>query len=107
MFGIVYTATSAVWPAFYGEMFPARVRLSGTAIGAQIGFAISGFLPTIAVALTGTGRGAWLGVAVFTAALCLVNVVAVATGRETYRGPTEELGRREPVPDRSGAGLPR
>ena len=26
MFGIVYTATSAVWPSFYGEMFPARVR---------------------------------------------------------------------------------
>jgi hypothetical protein len=90
-----------VWPAFYGEMFPARVRLSGTAIGTQIGFAISGFLPTIAVAVTGTGRGAWLGVAVFTAALCLVNVLAVATGRETYRTPTEELGVKDPAPARS------
>ncbi|WP_410631287.1 MFS transporter [Amycolatopsis sp. cmx-4-83] len=107
MFGIVYTATSAVWPSFYGEMFPARVRLSGTAIGTQIGFAISGFLPTIAVGVTGTGHGAWVGVAVFTAALCLVNVIAVATGKETFRVPTARLGLKDPAPERSGAGVPR
>ena len=96
MFGIVYTATSAVWPSFYGEMFPAQVRLSGTAIGTQIGFAISGFVPSVAAALAGAGRGAWLGVAVFTAALCLVSAIAVATGRETYRIPTAQLGLNQP-----------
>jgi MFS family permease len=95
MFGVVYTATSAVWPSFYGEMFNARVRLSGMAIGTQIGFAISGFLPTIASAVGGSGRGAWLGVSIFTAGLCLVNVIAVATGRETCHVPTSELGRKE------------
>ncbi|WP_431903680.1 MFS transporter [Amycolatopsis thermoflava] len=95
LFGVVYTATSAVWPAFYGEMFPARVRLSGTAIGTQIGFAISGFLPTVAAAVAGDGAGAWLGVSIFTAALCLVNVIAVATARETYRVPTARLGLKE------------
>ncbi|HKN98698.1 MAG TPA: MFS transporter [Pseudonocardiaceae bacterium] len=104
MFGIVYTATSAVWPAFYGEMFNARVRLSGMAIGTQIGFAISGFLPTIASAVAGSGRGAWLGVSLFTAGLCVVNVIAVATGRETHRVPTSRLGLKgarataDPVP---------
>ncbi|MEV4597022.1 MFS transporter [Amycolatopsis sp. NPDC049253] len=92
MFGIVYTATSAIWPSFYGEMFPARVRLSGTAIGTQIGFAISGFLPSVAAAVAGDGKGAWLGVAIFTAGLCVVNAIAVATGRETYRVPTALLG---------------
>ncbi|HVV07842.1 MFS transporter [Amycolatopsis sp.] len=92
MFGVVYTATSAVWPAFYGEMFPARVRMSGTAIGTQIGFAISGFLPTVAAAVAGDGKGAWLGVSVFTAGLCIVNAIAVATGRETFRVPTARLG---------------
>jgi MFS family permease len=94
MFGVIYTATSAVWPAFYGEMFTTRVRLSGTAIGTQIGFAISGFLPTIAAAVAGTGKGAWLGVSIFTAGLCLVNVIAVASGRETFRVPTAALGRK-------------
>ncbi|QRP43477.1 MFS transporter [Amycolatopsis sp. FDAARGOS 1241] len=95
MFGIVYTATSAIWPSFYGEMFPARVRLSGTAIGTQIGFAISGFLPSVAAAVAGDGKGAWLGVAIFTAGLCVVNAIAVATGRETYRVPTALLGLKQ------------
>ncbi|GAA5154101.1 MULTISPECIES: MFS transporter [Amycolatopsis] len=98
MFGVVYTMTSAVWPSFYGEMFPARVRLSGMAIGTQIGFAISGFLPSIAAAVGGSGKGAWLGVSLFTAGLCLVNVIAVATGRETYRVPTDRLGLKDPAP---------
>lgn len=98
MFGVVYSATNAVWPSFYGEMFNARVRLSGMAIGTQIGFAISGFLPTIAAAVGGSGKGAWLGVALFTAGLCLVNVIAVATGRETYRVPTGQLGVKTTVP---------
>ncbi|HVV13892.1 MFS transporter [Amycolatopsis sp.] len=89
MFGIVYSATNASWPSFYGEMFTAKVRLSGTAVGTQIGFAIAGFTPTIASAI-----GSWTGVAAFTAGLCLLNVIAVATGRETYRTPTAELGLR-------------
>lgn len=99
MFGIVYSAPNGIWPSFYGEMFSTRVRLSGMAVGTQIGFALSGFTPTIAVAVAGTGRGAWLGVAVFTAVLCLVNVAAVATARETFKVPMDELGGKR---DRSG-----
>ncbi|RZT07599.1 MFS transporter [Kribbella sp. VKM Ac-2569] len=92
-FGMVYSATAAVWPSFYGEMFPTRVRLSGMAIGTQIGFAISGFAPAVATAIAGTGQGSWLGVSVITAIFCLMNIVAVATGKETYRVRTENLGR--------------
>ena len=62
------------------------------AIGTQIGFAIAGFSPTIAAALDGEDGTNWVPVAVLTAVLCLVNVVAVASARETYRVPTEELG---------------
>jgi MFS family permease len=92
MFGLVYSATNGVWPSFYGEMFTTRVRLSGMAIGTQIGFAIAGFSPTIAAALDGEDGTNWLPVAIFVAVLCLVNVAAVATGRETFRVPTEQLG---------------
>ncbi|CAM3587998.1 MFS transporter [Kibdelosporangium persicum] len=91
MFGVVYSATNGIWPSFYGEMFTTEVRLSGMAIGTQIGFAIAGFAPAIAAAIDGAG---WVPVAVFTAALCAVNIVAVASGRETYRVPTEQLGLR-------------
>ncbi|SEG88039.1 Na+/melibiose symporter [Nonomuraea solani] len=97
MFGVVHSATSGVWPSFYGEMFTTRVRLSGMAVGTQIGFAIAGFAPTVATAVAGTGQGSWFGVALITALLCLVNVAAVATARETYRVPTEELGLRPMV----------
>ncbi|WP_157358755.1 MFS transporter [Amycolatopsis sp. ATCC 39116] len=109
MFGVVYSATNAVWPAFYGEMFPARVRLSGMAIGTQIGFAIAGFTPTIAAAIAGDKSANWVGVAIFTAGLCLVNVIAVLTGRDNYRVPTADLGRKDagggrvPVPSPGGA----
>ncbi|TDV55013.1 MFS transporter [Actinophytocola oryzae] len=92
MFGLVYSATNGIWPAFYGEMFTARVRLSGMAIGTQIGFAVAGFSPTIAAALDGEDGTRWVPVAVLVAVLCLVNVVAVATAKETYRVPTEQLG---------------
>nr|WP_246331257.1 MFS transporter [Saccharopolyspora hordei] len=99
VFGVVYSATNGIWPAFYGEMFPARVRLSGMAIGTQIGFAIAGFSPSIAEAIGG-GRDGWVNVALFTAGLCVLNALAVATGRETYRVPTAELGlKRRGEPD--------
>jgi len=98
MFGVVYSATNGIWPSFYGEMFSARVRLSGMAIGTQLGFAIAGFSPTIAATLDGEDGTNWVPVAVFTAVLCLINVAAVATGRETHRVPTEQLGTRPEVP---------
>ncbi|GAA1294898.1 MFS transporter [Saccharothrix xinjiangensis] len=94
MFGVVYSAANGIWPAFYGEMFKTGVRLSGMAIGTQIGFAIAGFAPTIGAAIAGTGTTGWIPVAVFTAALCAVNIAAVATARETFRVPTEDLGVR-------------
>ncbi|NJP94583.1 MHS family MFS transporter [Nonomuraea sp. FMUSA5-5] len=97
MFGVVHSATSAVWPSFYGEMFTTRVRLSGMAIGTQIGFAIAGFAPTVATAVAGTGPESWLGVSVITAVVCLVNVAAVATARETYKVPTAQLGLKLPA----------
>ena len=92
MFGIVYTATSAVWPSFYGEMFPASVRLTGMALGTQIGFAISGFVPTIAAGVAGDSSLAWLIVSAIVALVCLINIIAVATGRETFRTRMSELG---------------
>ncbi|WP_092631562.1 MFS transporter [Actinopolyspora mzabensis] len=94
MFGVVYSAANGVWPAFYGEMFTTRVRLSGMAIGTQIGFAIAGFMPSLAVWLAGSGERSWFGVSMFVGALCVVNAIAVASGKETHRVPTAELGRK-------------
>ncbi|MFC5947292.1 MFS transporter [Pseudonocardia lutea] len=102
--GVVYSAANGVWPSFYAEMFPTRVRLSGMAIGTQIGFAIGGFSPTIAAAVAGPGVSGWVPVAVLGGGLCVVSALAAATARETFRVPTRELGRTSRT---TGAGAAR
>ncbi|MFF8943037.1 MFS transporter [Streptomyces sp. NPDC014864] len=93
-FGVVYSAANGVWPSFYGEMFSTRVRLSGMAIGTQIGFAVAGFAVTFAAEIAGPGGTDWSSVALFTAALCVPPVIAALSARETHRVPTELLGER-------------
>jgi MFS family permease len=91
MSGIVYSAQNGVWPALYGEMFPTRVRLSGMAIGTQIGFAIGGFAPTAAAAIAGDGTGGWVPVAAYVLGSSILAAIAIATVRETYDVPLREL----------------
>jgi MFS family permease len=115
MSGVVYSAQNGVWPALYGEMFPTRVRLSGVAIGTQIGFAIGGFAPTAAAAIAGDGAGGWVPVAVYVLGSSILAAVAVATARETYDVPLRVIDgrpRRAPArpavarrPERTGAGV--
>jgi MFS family permease len=94
MSGITYSASNGVWPALYAEMFDTRVRLSGMAVGTQIGFALGGFAPAIAAAVQGPGPNGWWPVAALTFAACVIAAIAAWTARETYRTPMEELGRR-------------
>jgi MFS family permease len=114
MSGVVYSAMNGIQPSLYGEMFPTRVRLSGMAIGTQIGFAIGGFAPTAAAAIEGNGPNGWLPVAIYVLVSSLIAAAAVATTRETFKVPLEELGRRLPQPrpaavapprERTGAGV--
>ncbi|MGR3868534.1 MFS transporter [Streptomyces graminifolii] len=95
-FGVVYSAANGVWPSFYGEMFSTRVRLSGMAIGTQIGFAVAGFAVTFAARIAGPDGTDWSSVALFTAALCVPPVIAAISARETHTVPTELLGTRSP-----------
>ncbi|WP_086661882.1 MFS transporter [Lentzea kentuckyensis] len=92
LFGVAYSATNGVWPSLYGEMFSTEVRLSGMAIGTQFGFLLAGLAPSVVSAI-GSGREDWVGVAIFTAAVCALSATSIATARETFRRPTAELGR--------------
>ena len=83
MSGLVYSAQNGVWPALYGEMFPTRVRLSGMAIGTQIGFALGGLAPTVADWIAGDGTGGWVPVAALTFGASVLAAIAIATARET------------------------
>ena len=88
MSGVAYSAFNGVQPALYGEMFPTKVRLSGMAIGTQIGYAIGGFAPTAAAAIDG---GGWVPVALFVLGFSVIAAIAAATARETYRLPLQRL----------------
>ena len=94
--GVVYSAANGVWPALYGEMFDTRVRLSGMAIGTQIGFALGGFAPAISAAVIGEGPNGWVPVAVFTTATAVVAAISAFTARETYDVPMHALGKKQP-----------
>ncbi len=94
LLGVVYSAANGVWPSLYGEMFDTRVRLSGMAIGTQIGFALGGFAPTIAAAIQGTGPTGWHPVAIFVTITSVIAAISAFTARETYRTPLHLLGPR-------------
>jgi MFS family permease len=93
MSGITYSASNAVWPAFYAEMFDTRVRLSGMAIGTQIGFALGGFAPAVAAGLQGPGPNGWVPVAMLTFCACVIAAIAAWTARETSWTESHALGR--------------
>jgi len=91
MSGIAYSAFNGVQPALYGEMFPTRVRLSGMALGTQIGYAIGGFAPTAAAAIDGAG---WWPVALYVLGSSVIAAIAALTARETYRRRLEDIDGR-------------
>jgi len=91
--GVVYSASNGVWPALYGEMFNTRVRLSGMAIGTQLGFFLGGFAPTISAALLSPGPTGWYAVAAFTSLTSVISALSIFTARETYKTPLEQLGQ--------------
>jgi MFS family permease len=91
-FSFGYAAANATWPSFYGEMFSARVRFSGLAIGTQLGFLMAGFAPTIVTGLGGVREGGWTVTAAFTAVIAVIAAISASTARETRSVPTAELG---------------
>jgi MFS family permease len=97
MSGIFFSAANGIWPAFFGEMFSTRVRLSGMAIGTQVGFALSGFAPIIAAAFMTNSTRPWLPAACLTLLACAIAAYATWTARETYNVEMEDLGRDVPT----------
>jgi hypothetical protein len=67
------------------------VRLSGMAIGTQIGYAIGGFAPTAAAAIDGAG---WWPVALYVLGSSLIAALAALTARETFRRRLDDIDGR-------------
>jgi metabolite-proton symporter len=87
----------AVQGAFNAELFGANVRYTGFAGSRELGAALVGFSPTLAVALLGWGNDKpWL-VAVWMIVACLISLVAFLASVETkdvdMSAPDEDQGR--------------
>lgn len=95
MQGIFYSAVNGVWPSFYGEQFPTKVRMSGTALSTQIGFALTGFAPTIAALLVVSKEPgtSFMPVFLVTAAVMGIVLITAATAKETAFKSLTQLDR--------------
>ncbi|MDO5286528.1 MAG: MFS transporter [Actinomycetia bacterium] len=91
MQGIFYSAVNGVWPSFYGEQFPTKVRLSGTSLSTQVGFAITGFAPAIAAALIAGDPTDFRPVYFATVAVMAAVLVTAALAKETAFTSLDEL----------------
>ncbi|WP_309131415.1 MFS transporter [Brevibacterium sp.] len=92
MSGGFYSMANAIWPSFYAEMFPTSVRVTGLALGTQIGFAVSGGVaPALASAVAGKSGENWVSVAAFTAGVCVFVALAALAAKETKPLDLDEI----------------
>ena len=99
MWGVIYQGYNAVFPSFYAELFPARIRVTAMAVAQNLGTMLTALLPALfaAVAPPGSSRiPAAIGSLTF--AVTVVAAVAAWSARETYRVRLRDLGRRDAVP---------
>jgi MHS family shikimate/dehydroshikimate transporter-like MFS transporter len=89
----------AVQPAFYAELFGARVRYSGFATSREVGAALAGFTPLLAAYLQNRAGGSpWL-IAVYMVVVCAISLVAFLAAAEGKDVDIEDMGP-EPVTPR-------
>jgi len=99
MWGVVYQGYNAVFPSFYPELFPSRVRVTAMAIAQNFGTMLTALLPALfaAVAPPGSSRiPETIGVITF--AVTVVASLAAWSARETYRVRLRDLGDPGAVP---------
>lgn len=95
LIGLAYTATNAIYPAYFPEQFPVKVRYSGMAVSLMLGLLLAGFAPVISELLIGGDKANWVPVAMFAAVACAISAIAALTAPETFRTPTPLLGLKE------------
>jgi MFS family permease len=102
MWGMVYQGYNAVFPSFYPELFPTRMRVSAMAIAQNTGTFITAMLPALFAWVAPPGA-AKIPLVVGSITLAVTGIAALAawTARETYRLPLADLGDTRAVPQES------
>ena len=99
MWGVVYQGYNAVFPSFYPELFPTRMRVSAMAIAQNFGTFITAMLPAMFAWIAAPGaRNIPLLIGSITLAITGIAALAAWSARETYRIPLADLGDRGATP---------
>ena len=98
MWGLVYQGYNAIFPSFYPEMFPAKMRVSAVAISQNIGTMISALMPALFASMAPPGSNVPLIVGSITFGVAVIAAGAAYTARETSRIRLEDLGDPHAVP---------
>ncbi|WP_175982985.1 MFS transporter [Caballeronia zhejiangensis] len=100
MWGVAYQGFNAIFPSFYPELFRTRNRVTGVAIGHNVGITIAALLPALFVAVAPPGGSANvpLTIGAITFVATIVAAVAGLTARETFRVHLNDLGKPRAVP---------
>ena len=86
LINVAHNAINAVQPAFFTELFGAKVRYSGASIGHQLGSIVAGgSTPFIAKALSAADNNGWTYVASYVVIAALVSAAAAYFGPETSK----------------------
>jgi MFS family permease len=99
MWGVVYQGYNAVFPSFYPELFPSRIRVTAMAVAQNLGTMVTALLPALfaAVAPPGSSRiPSTIGAITF--AVTVIASLAAWSARETSRVPLRDLGNPDAVP---------
>lgn len=94
----------AVQPAFYAELFGAKVRYTGFAASRELGAAIAGFSPLVASVLLRQSAGPWLVPLVLVVA-AVVGLVAFLYSRESRHVDVTAYDLQEGTPQEGTMGL--
>ena len=99
MWGVVYQGYNAVFPSFYPELFPSRIRVTAMAVSQNLGTMVTALLPALfaAVAPPGSSRIPWT-IGAITFAVTVIASLAAWSARETYRLRLHDLGDPDAVP---------
>jgi len=99
MWGVAYQGFNGVFPSLFPELFRTRVRVTGMAIGQNIGVACTAFLPALFVSVAPPGSdNIPLKIGALTFGICLISAIAAITTRETFRIRLKDLGDPNAVP---------
>lgn len=99
MWGVAYQGFNGVFPSLFPELFRTRVRVTGMAIGQNVGTTLCALLPSLFVAVAPPGSANIpLKIGFLTFGICLVAAFAAFTTRETYRIRLDDLGDRNAIP---------